>query len=868
MSAEDLSGQVVTHYRILKRLGEGGMGVVYQAEDTRLKRIVALKFIRRDAGSAARDDARFQREAEASAALNHPHIATIHEIGEADGRTFIAMEFVDGPNLRELLRPGPLDLAQGLELAVQMAGALQCAHDKGIIHRDIKTDNIMVTREGAAKIMDFGLARSEEHQSGTLTAGVVGTVPYMSPEQACGEPFDHRTDIWSLGVVLYEMFTGRHPFRAANDRAIVTAIITGKCEPLTKARPGLPLELERIIGLCLEKRPEKRYRKAGDLKADLDRLNKAVAHRTLTSDGTTLPGPGLAFTLKKYRRRILTGLAAAAFAALFLVRPVRVTVGDWLGIRSAQPVKKSLAVLPFDVNGGDDRDRAFAAGLVEMLTSKLTQAERFQENFRVVPAAVVREFGPGGVAKVWKSLGINQVITGGIQFNESRIYLILHLNDTREVRILKSVELNAPRKGLGALPESVAGAAVGLLGLEISPEMHLAWKEKGTCNSDAEPLVIQAKGYLQRYENPDNVDIAISLLRRVVELTDARCAAAYAALGEAYWYKYDHTHDESLLGLVQAAADQALALNKNLAEVHVTLGLLHRFKRKKMEALEEFERASSLNPRSEDAFREKGSVLEELNRFDEAEASYQRAIELRPEAWSGYQYLGVFYLGRGRYGEAESNFRRITELTPDNLQGYNLLGALYLQTGRGAEAIPMFERSLAIKPTSDVCSNLGTLYFFANRYPEAAAMYEKAIALGNNRSTIWGNLGDACRFVPGAEAKTRQAYETAAHMSREDLVLDPDDGDSHMRLARYLVFLGDKDGAVQEIERARVLLADNPYVLEIAVQVYELTERRDKALDALGRLAESASLKLIDVNPDLAKLRKDPRYRSIVERKK
>ncbi len=483
MDTENLAGKSVSHYLIIKRLGEGGMGVVYQAEDTRLKRLVALKFVRPDAGRGVKENARFQREAEAAAALNHPHIATIHEIGEADGRLFIAMEFVDGPNLREFLRSGPLDLPQGLDLAVQLAGALQAAHEKGIIHRDIKTDNIMLASSGGAKVMDFGLARPADLASGTLTAGIVGTVPYMSPEQACGEAVDHRTDIWSLGVVLYEMFTGRHPFRADNDRAMLTAIITGSCEPLTQARPGLPLELERIVGLCLEKQPGKRYQQAADLKADLDRLNKAVAHRTLTSAGNGLPGPGLAFYLKKYRKRILAVLGAAAFLAILSqVRPFRGSLGQWLGIRSAQPVT-SLAVLPFVVNGGDDKDKAFAAGLVELLTSKLTQVERFQGSLRVVPAAVAREFGTAGVEKARKALKVDQVITGGMQFREDKIVLTLHLNDARKVRILKSVELNAPRKGLGALPEDVAGAAAGLLGLEITPQIEPALAKGGACKS-------------------------------------------------------------------------------------------------------------------------------------------------------------------------------------------------------------------------------------------------------------------------------------------------------------------------------------------------------------------------------------------------
>ncbi|MBN1939747.1 MAG: protein kinase, partial [Candidatus Aminicenantes bacterium] len=862
VNTEDLSGTAVSHYRILERLGEGGMGVVYRAEDTRLKRMVALKFVRPERSRGHRENARFQREAEAAASLNHPHIATIHEIGEADGRLFISMEFVDGPNLRDLLRSGPLDPAQGLTLAVQLAGALQAAHDRGIIHRDIKTDNVMLTREGSAKVMDFGLARPEDGQSGTLTEGIVGTVPYMSPEQACGEPVDHRTDIWSLGVVLYEIFTGRHPFRAAGDRAMLTAIVTGMFEPLTAARPGLPLELERIVGRCLEKQPEKRYRKAADLRADLERLHKAAGGRTLTAAGAILPGPGFAFYLKKYRRRILAFVGAAAFLSAILVRPVRETVGGWLGIRS-KPAVTSLAVLPFVVNGGDEKDRAFAAGLVEMLTSKLTRVERSQESFRIVPAAVAREFGPAGVEKARKALKIDQVITGGIQFDENRIYLTLHLNDARNVRILKSVDIDAPRNGLGALPESVAGAAAGLLELVVSADIRRAWEERSVCHPDATPLVIQARGYLQRYENPDSVDIAVGLLTKVVEMLDGRCAAAFAALGEAYWYKYFQTQEKPYIDQAQSAAEKALSLDGTMAEVHVTMGIIHRQKGKLEDSLAELEKARDLDPRSEAAVRELGGTLEMLGRAEEAERAYRKAIELRPEAWSGYHYLGAFYYQRGNYAGAEANWKRITELTPDNLLGYTLLGALYLQRGRNGEAVQMFQRSLEIKPTADAYSNLGTAFFFDRKYEGAAEMYEKAITLEAGRPVLWGNLGDAYRYVLGGEDKARRAYETAVRLTRDALSLNPVSGNSHKSLARYLVFLGGTDEALVEIARARELLPENPDVLETAVLVYESAGLRDKALEALGGLVKAGSVELVEINPDLADLRKDARYRAI-----
>jgi tetratricopeptide (TPR) repeat protein len=663
------------------------------------------------------------------------------------------------------------------------------------------------------------------------------------------------------------MFSGRLPFRAESDRAMLTAIVTAAVQPVTAARPGLPLELERIIGLCLEKEPGKRYQRAADLRADLDRLNRAVARRTLTSAGTGLPGPGLAFYMRKYRRRILVGALAAVILAALLIPPVRDAVGGWIGLRSGTAAT-GLAVLPFVVTGGDDMDNAFAAGLVEHLTTKLDQVERFQKSLDIVPAAVARVFGSAGVEAVRKALKVDQAITGAIQFEENRIYLTVHLNDARNVRILKSVDLDVPRKDLGTLPERVAEAAVGLMNLTLSPDMRRALEEKSSCLPEATPFVLQARGYLQRYESPKNVDIAVELLRKVRELIDGRCVIALAALGDAYWYKYYHTQVKPYLDLAQEAAEEALRLNENMPEVYVTLGAIQRAKGKFDDSLRNLEKARELDPLNGAAFRELGATYEMKGWIGEAERAYQKAIELRPEVWSGYQYLGAFYYYRGQYDQAERQWKKITELTPDNLEGYTLLGGLYTRLGRNAEAVAMLRRSIEIEPTAKAYSNLGTVFFFDRKYGDAAEMYENSISLGSNQAVCWGNLGDAYRFVPGSEERSRRAYETAVRLTRETIALNPLSGSAHNSLARYLALLGKKSEALAEMAEAMKILPGGLDVLDTAVQVYELVGQRDKALEALGELVRAGAAKLAEVNPDLAELRKDPRYREIVEEKK
>ncbi|UCE21405.1 MAG: serine/threonine protein kinase, partial [Candidatus Aminicenantes bacterium] len=265
-------GKTISHYKILEKIGEGGMGVVYKAEDTKLKRIIALKFLPRELtrDQEARD--RFMKEAQAAAALDHPHICTVHEIDEVDGNTFIAMAYIEGQSLKEKIEAGPLKINEAVEVALQVAEGLKEAHDKGITHRDIKPANIMLTEKGQAKIMDFGLAKLEWGADLTKTATILGTIAYMSPEQARGERVDLRTDIWSLGCVLYEMLSGHRPFTSEQDQATIYSILNESPQPLTSLKKELPQELERTVNKCLEKDPDKRYQKAKEIIDDLNSL--------------------------------------------------------------------------------------------------------------------------------------------------------------------------------------------------------------------------------------------------------------------------------------------------------------------------------------------------------------------------------------------------------------------------------------------------------------------------------------------------------------------------------------------------------------------------------------------------------------------
>jgi serine/threonine protein kinase len=316
-------GQTISHYKIIEKLGEGGMGVVYKAEDTKLKRTVTLKFIRTQAMEAAEEKTRFVREAQAAAALDHPNICTIYEIDEVKGKTFIAMAYIEGQNLNNKVKSAPLRLEEALDIGMQVAQGLQEAHEKGVFHRDIKSSNIMVTEKGQAKIMDFGIAKFAGGTEITRPATFMGTVTYMSPEQASAEPLDHRTDIWSLGVVLYEMLTGQTPFKGEHEQVILHSILNKRPQPITGLRSGIPLELEAIVNKCLEKDPTERYQTSTDLIADLKSLN-----RDMTTGKTDIPVPTatypaptatLRYPVQRLLRKIAIPAGAVILALIFLL---------------------------------------------------------------------------------------------------------------------------------------------------------------------------------------------------------------------------------------------------------------------------------------------------------------------------------------------------------------------------------------------------------------------------------------------------------------------------------------------------------------------------------------------------------------------
>jgi TolB-like protein/Flp pilus assembly protein TadD len=729
------SGTRLGPYEIQAPLGAGGMGEVYRAYDPRLKRVVAIKMLPADFAADPDRRGRFEREAQAIAALNHPHIVTIYSVEEAAGVLFLTMELVEGQPLGDLIVKGGLPLARILPLAIPLADAVSAAHQKGITHRDLKPANVMVTADGRVKVLDFGLAKlvaqaplAATGLPTTMETGegrIVGTVAYMSPEQAEGRSVDQRSDIFSLGVLLYELATGERPFKGNTSVSLLSSIIKDTPRFITEVQPACPRELARIVRHCLVKDPEYRYQTAKDLRNDLHQLKQ-------DSDSVELAASGGAAVRQDRPAPRRMHVIGAGVAALALVAAVLMGLRSWSARPSPGAPIDSLAVLPFVNVGADPNAEYLSDGITENLINSFSQVPQL----RVVPRSTAFRYKGREVdfMTIGRELSVRAVLTGRVVQRGDTLNIQAELVDVAGDSQLWGRQYARPLADLITVQQEIATAVSERLRLASSadgqnrPAMAMA-----TANAEAHQLFLRGQ-YAWNRRTGRSLGQAVDYFLQAID-KDPGYALAWARLADCYglYGFYGAGSPREAGPRAKEAALRALRIDDTLTEAHTTLGWIHATYDWDWAAAEkEFQRALQLNPDNGLATSRYTVYLEATGRMDEALARVRRAQELEPASLIISSVVGRRFHYARQYDQAAAELRRALDLDPNFVQAHLYLGWVHEQQRRYEDAIAELRRAYTLSEgESETAGALGHAYAVSGRKPDA----EKMIASMNEQAS-------------------------------------------------------------------------------------------------------------------------------------
>ncbi|HEY6446325.1 MAG TPA: protein kinase [Acidobacteriaceae bacterium] len=857
---------IADRYVLKHRLGAGGMGEAWLAEDRILHRRLVLKRLTRAHPAKSALTAQLLSEARRATAIDSPHIAQVYDICTHGDEWLLAIEYVPGMDLRTVLA-GPLDPETFFSLAVQLAVAIQAAHAAGILHCDIKPENIMVTEQGFVKVLDFGLARIVASPGSFETVSLAGsgsvfagTPGYMAPEVLREHAPTELSDIFALGVVLYEMAGGKAPFKGKTTADSVLLTLTSEPAPIDLKARGFPPDLNRILAKALNKQPERRYATVRDLLVDL----RALQHQTLTS---VLARPRSGGP-QKWRKVLFVAaplalLVLACAGVWFLVQhhPYR-SKGAQVSPRAAAPAPRAqlLAVLPFHVIGPENAPdaaamSAYSEGLREAITTSLASLAPAAK-IEVLAASEVRAHGLKTPEEAHKELGADLAIDGSYQQFRDEVHITYELSNAKGT-ILQSGNLMEKLADPFAMENHVESGVLAMLratpgGTELAPQRF------GTQNPEAYDAYLRGMGYLRDYDIADSIQNAAKSFAAATH-ADPQFAAAFAGLGEAQWAEYQATTDVRMIPPARASCARALELGPGVAEARICQATIDDGTGRVQAAQAGYQQALQLDPQSDSALNGLARTWEEMEKPEQAQHVYQQAIEARPFYWANYYALANFLVRRADYAGAAQQLEQAVEKFPENSFVARRLGVVYFLEGKLDDAASILQKAIAERPQATAWMDLGEVYLHQRQFGRAIPALEAAARMEPQLNSIQADLGDAYAWsgnAPGAiQDKAAASYRSALSLSQAGLKVNPMDLDALMVAAYSAAALGEQAQAFAYLNQALQHAPEDAEVNYYAARVYARLNEPAAARQAIDTaVAHGYSQADIATAPDLAEL--------------
>jgi serine/threonine protein kinase/tetratricopeptide (TPR) repeat protein len=865
-------------FRIEQLLGEGGMGKVYKALDKDLGRTVALKILQPELTKDPNVILRFKQELLLASKISHRNILRIHDLSEFDGVKFITMAFIEGRDLNQILKEEPrFSIERSIKIGRQLCDALDAAHSEGVVHRDFKPHNVLVGKNDHVYVSDFGLATSLEtaKMGMTRTGAFVGTPRYMSPEQVEGKTVDSRSDLYSLGLVLYEMVAGEVPFAGDSTWQVMYQRVKDAPKDVKVANPEVPDNIARIIMHCLERNPADRYQTAKEIITDID------AHRAPEMSTTSMYRPTPTSASRTVQITMpdraplwlyIAGGTLVAGILFFTIPATRNLVfhgsttnptlnGPVVSGLPALSQGKYLAVLPLQTLGDQSQLGYLAEGIEEALSAKLFQLQ----GVHVTSGEAVEKADQKlPLPKLARELGANLVLQGTVQGAGDKIRITMHLEDVAGGKRLWSREFDGVAADIFTLEDKIYSDLVPALGVSPTHEEEAKAETRPTDNIAAYDLYLRGRNAM-RGADTKSMQSALDYFGQALQ-QDRSFALAYAGIADAGIQMYDIKKDPFWTQKALAAALQAQQLNDSLPEVHSTLGSVYSKLGKNNEAIAELKRAISLAPSSDLGYRRLGMVYLTSGRSDQAFEAFKKAIELNPYYWANQNQLGNAYFTLGDYQKALEAFQQVIVLAPDLDVGYQNVGNVYNAQGKYQEAIPFYQKSLQIQPFYSTYGNLGTAYFGLKQYPKAVEMYEKAVELNSNDTNTMVNLADGYRAA-GQQQKATDAYTKAISLGFKELETNPQNADVMDVIALSYAKVGKSKEAESFISKARGIDKKNVGYIYDQAKIHALG---GKSADAIKSLREALDnhypCETVGDDPDLEALRKLPEFQAMISK--